>query len=265
MALVEPLYAASIMIDWLLGLLTPAQWDAWRGWLTTLGGLVALFVATSTYLRNGRIKREEQARLVYSKHTHVDLYEVGQTFSLKSPAADSGQVIEGAADVVMNPDSTSAERWLGLALQPLIQVRVVIHNGSKELIGPARLQVLNAGNGLIWEDFSIKVDAVGPETDYVVDAVWINSFHPGMPSLATTVIFRDASGQWWRRHRSEPIERVHDDPENSGPTAAERSRIRQQQSDQGVLEAERIQEPRPTAAVRLHRLLRRWKGKSPTP
>ena len=214
-------------------LLTPSQWiclgncmtsDKWeslRSWLATVGGLVALLIAANTYRRNVRIKREEQARLVYSKITHVAHHDPGATFPLLPNGARNGNGSPGV-QIVTNPDPDAEHKALGVALAPLNQATAIIHNGSKELIGPARVQMVNGGSGKVWDEFSISVAEVDPDSDYIVDFTWINEFHPGLPPLATTVIFRDASGQWWRRHRSEPIERVHDDPENEGRTATER-------------------------------------------
>jgi len=78
------------MIDWFLGLLAPAQWDTWRNWLATIEGLVAIGIATLTYRRNVKLKREEQSRLVYSKSTHVKNHPPGATFNLLPHGALTG-------------------------------------------------------------------------------------------------------------------------------------------------------------------------------
>jgi hypothetical protein len=46
-------------VDIFLGLWSPAQWDAWRNWIVAIGGLVALALATATYLRNGKLKNSQ--------------------------------------------------------------------------------------------------------------------------------------------------------------------------------------------------------------
>lgn len=252
------------MANWTLGVLTPVQWDSLRNWLTTIGGLVALLIAANTYRRNVRVKREEQARLVYTKVTHVEHHMPGATFPLLPNGARIGDACP-AVQIVVNTDPDAEHGSLGLALAPIIQATVSVHNGSKELIGPARVQMVNGGNDQVWDEFSIGVDAVEPETEYVVDFTWVNEFHPGQPSLATTLIFRDSSGQWWRRHRSEPIERVHDDPENLGPTAKERIAIRRYQQSIGISSEQQIAEPELSWLVRWHRSWRKVRGKSPTP
>jgi hypothetical protein len=252
------------MVDWLLALMTPSQWDAWRNWLATIGGLVALLLATNTYRRNGKIKREEQARLVYSKVTHVEMRARGTTFPLLMNGAQIGTATEGRAHV-MNPDPSAAEKRVGFALEPLLQATVIVHNGSKELIGPARIQMVHNGIGKVWDSFSQSVSTIGPESDFVFDMTWINEADPGFPPLGTTVIFRDASGQWWRRHLSEPVERVHDDPENYGLTPTERISARAQQKAQGIPEALQVKEPKVGVSVRWHRFWRVRRGKSATP
>jgi hypothetical protein len=188
--------------------LTAAEWDTLRNWLGTIGGVIALLIGASTYRRNVRIKREEQARLIYSKITHIDYHEPGTLCNLLPNEARIGNACAGIQIVI---DSDGDQKAKGFALAPLIQATATIHNGSKELIGPARIQIVNRGRKSTLDDFSINVGTVDPESNYAVDFKWINSDHPGQPSLGTTVIFRDASGQWWRRHLAEPIERVHDD------------------------------------------------------
>ena len=79
------------MVDWLFGLLTPTQWDALRNWLATVGGLIALLIAANTYRRNVRIKREEQARLVYSKIGSFAEHLPGERFDLLPNNAQAGK------------------------------------------------------------------------------------------------------------------------------------------------------------------------------
>lgn len=250
------------MIDSILGLMSPDQWEAWRGWLTTVGGLVALLIATNTYRRNGKIKREEQARLVYSRFTHVAHHEQGTSFELNANGAQIG-ILTPSVKTVANTGADGTAHHEGFALAPLIQTTVVIHNGSKELIGPARVQMVNSER--TWEEFSITAPSVEPETDYVVEFIWANEVHPAQAPLGTTVIFRDASGQWWRRYGAEPIEIVHADPENEGLTAVERAKTRELQALQGIAEELRVKEPELTWRVRWYRFGRQLRGKNPIP
>ena len=242
-------------------ILSPAEWDALRNWLGTIGGVVALLIASSTYRRNVRIKREEQARLVYSKATHQNFHTPGTFFELLPNDARIGSGSPGY-EIVVQVDKNGQQKAMGHALLPIIQVTAVIHNGSKELIGPARIQMVDKGFKRTWDEFSIKVGDVAPESDYVVNFTWINEHHPGQPALGTTVIFRDASAEWWRRHLTEPIEQVHNDPENSGPTPTERVGIRAQQIVMGV---DPMEEHKVTWRVHWNRFRRKCRGKSPLP
>jgi len=106
------------------------------------------------------------------------------------------------------------------------------------------------------------VGVVDPESDFFIDFVWPNADHPGQPALGTTLLFRDASGQWWRRYRAEPIEAVHDDPENDAATPAERAVWAANARAIGV---EPTPEPKVTLRARWHRLWRKRLGKSPIP
>lgn len=244
--------------DSFLGELTPAQWDSWRNWLATIGGLVALFIAANTYRRNVRIKREEQARLVYSRLTHVNFYGSGEYFAMLPNGAQLGTASGVQIAMPVDPSLKASN----LALAPVINVTAIVHNGSKELIGPVKVQMVNGGTDKIWADFSIQVDAIEPESDFVVDFVWPNEFDPGQPALATTLLFRDASGQWWRRHRAEPIERVHDDPENTLPSPAER---RSSAAFAISIGLQPTVDPKPTIRVRWQRFWRKRRGLTPIP
>ncbi|MCX2950877.1 hypothetical protein [Lentzea sp. NEAU-D7] len=241
--------------------MTAAAWELVRNWLGTIGTISALLIAAFTYRRNIKIKREEQARLVYSKITHVEYHEVGALVDVLPNGARIGNRLFHVA-MVPHPYPDEGKRIAWQATAPLLQATAVIHNGSKELIGPARIQLVNRGRKNTWDDFSIDVGVIDPESEYVVNFIWINEDHPGEPSLGTTVIFRDASGEWWRRHLAEPIEHVHNDPENSGPTPKERVSIREQQVGMGY---EPIKEPKVRWRVRWYRYWRKRRGKAPLP
>ena len=248
-------------IDMVLGALTPAQWDSWRNWVTAVGGLIALFIATSTYRRNVRIKREEQARLVYSKSTDVELRNPGDKFPVLPNGA---QVGTGSPGVRINTvPALGGKGWTSEAeaLTSLLQVTVVVHNGSKELIGPIRVELLVGGKRLLP---SLGIAEVEPDTNFVLDFTWVSPAGI-VPSLESTILFRDSSAQWWRRHRSQPIERVHNDPENVDLPAAERITARAAQKALGISEDKWVQEPKVPLAARWHRFWRKVRGKNPIP
>lgn len=231
---------------------------SWPEWITAVGTTAAFLVAAGSYSVSVKVRREAQARLVYSKMTDVSFHAAGEQFPILQHGARMGN---GSSAIRIVQDEHGNNVYLAVA--PVMRATVVVHNGSKELIGSARVQIVDVGLGVVRDDFSISIDAIDPESDHTVEFTWLNDHHPGFPSVGTTVIFRDASGQWWRRHRSEPIERVHADPENVGPTPAERAAIRTYQRLNGY--SPLIDEPRPTLRVIWHRTWRRMRGKNPLP
>jgi hypothetical protein len=248
------------MVDWFFGLLTPAQWDAWRNWLATIGGLAALLIAANTYRRNVRIKREEQARLIYSKFTHLVKQKPGDEYDMFPNGAKVRSTTTGEETIQHTDGPEFPQR--ARALTDVIWATAIIHNGSKELIGPARIQMYDRRTGKPWDDFSITVPEIEPESDTAVCFAWAEENHPGKLLLATTVIFRDSTAQWWRRHGAEPVERVHDDPENTGDTSVERARRLDHQKKKAVPPDKWVKEPVITLRVRWHRVWRKIRGKS---
>lgn len=115
------------IINWFIGLLSPLQWDAWRNWLATGGGLVALFVAVNTYRRNGTHKREEQARLVYTRISNIVFHKAGDEFGMLNHDAQVGTVDQSVQ--IVNPGESI--RPYHRAVAPTIRATVVVHNGSK--------------------------------------------------------------------------------------------------------------------------------------
>lgn len=255
------------MFEWLSAQVTPEQWEALRNWLATLGGLAALLIATNTYRRNVKGKREEQARLVYAKVIDFKGSHAPGT-DLMSPLSN-GARLGVSPSIKRKPIPPGTGSGIQLLMpkwettEPAVEVTIALHNGSKELIGPARVQLID--NDVMIDVYSAQIEAIDPESEFVVHFIVPNPHHPGVNVFQPTVIFRDASGQWWRRHRSEPIERVHKDPENKGPTAVERIAVRESQRTMGVPQDLWIEEPKLTLVVRWHRLWRLVRGKPALP
>ncbi|MFJ6950885.1 hypothetical protein [Micromonospora aurantiaca (nom. illeg.)] len=220
---------------------------------------MAFMVAAISYWRSTQIRREEQARLVYSKHIAQNFHEPGTEFEMLASGARIGKAV-GGIELMQSTSPNETARYR--ALVPVIQLTAAIHNGSKELIGPAKIQVVNTGRKKLYSSFSLVVDAVDPESDHTVEFVWPNVDHPGQPGLGTTLIFRDASGRWWRRHVAQPIEAVHDDPENDAYAPTERANAAARARAMGV---EPSPEPKVSLRVRWHRFWRKRRGRSPIP
>jgi hypothetical protein len=231
----------------------------WPTWISAVVTSFALMVAALSYARSVKTHREAQARLVYSKVTDISEHQPGTMFELLPNDAKIGCGAEGASIVL--PTAPDAEAQF-LALAPVIQLTVVIHNGSKELIGPAKVQIFNHGLKKVHDTRSVIVGAIEPESDYIVSFTIQNAHHPGSPSLGTTLIFRDASGQWWRRLAAEQIEAVHNDPENSTYTRTELDSFA---ANARAMGGEPTPVPKLPWKVRWHRFWRARRGKSPLP
>lgn len=232
---------------------------SWPDWIAATFTSLAFVVAALSYRRSVKVRRQAQARLVYSKMIDHRDHAAGALLDILPNEARIGNGTDAVSIVFPQSPEEQAKH---LALVPVCEVTAVIHNGSQELIGPAKVQVVNRGRRAIYDDFCVIVGAVDPDSEYPVVFTFPNLDHPSSPSLGTTVIFRDASGQWWRRHESEPMEAVHDDPENANYTPAEREVWAQNARAMGM---EPSPEPRVGLSVRWHRAWRKRRGKSPIP
>ena len=237
---------------------------SWPNWVQAGFTSLAVIVAALSYWRSVQVRREAQARLVYSQVSELGFHDAGERLDLLPDGAKIG-VPGGGTHFVLPSNGDDAHL---LTVQPVAQLTAVIHNGSKELIGPAKLQVVryfSRGRGKTYEtyqDFAALIDVIPPESEYEVAFTFPNEAQPGQPSLSTTLLFRDASGQWWRRFRAEPIEAVHDDPENDEATPAERATYAANARAAGYSPTPELTVPLRT---RWHRLMRRARGKSPIP
>lgn len=238
--------------------------ESTRSWITAAAATVGAGIALVTYVRNSKVRREEQARLVYAKITDIRLYAEGELYEMLPNGSQQGVGNAPWSPVAHAPDGTPIRPVIhAIALAPIMQSTVIVHNGSKELIGPLKIQIVNTGLQQRMDDFSAIINAVEPESDAAITFTWINSVAPGLPGIAPTLLFRDSSGQWWRRTNVDKVQRVHNDPENTSPTPAELARAAQNAEKLGI-------QPQPDNAkipmeVKLHRLLRKFRGKDPLP
>lgn len=221
-----------------------------------VGTSLAFIVAAVSYLRDVGLKKEAQARLVYSKLVDLSFHEAGEPLAALQPGVTMGILAVQATRTYAGGTACIVPST------PVVRVTASIRNRSDELIGPAKLQIVNTGRKVIFESFAGSVGSVDPQSDMLIDFVFPNTEHPNQPSIGTTVIFRDASGAWWRRHLAEPIESVHDDPENSAPTPTERAQYAENARAMGIT-------PRPPLAIPLRvkyrRAIRARRGKSAIP
>jgi len=202
-------------VDVVLGLLTPEQWDALRNTITAVGGLIALFIGVSTYRRNVKLKREEQARLVYATLNSVKYVEEGVAIHLHAsgiPHSFRGITLETKRNQFSKLDDE-------LTTTPILIANLVVHNGSKELIGVSNLQLVNLDRSFIYPVRGI-VPFVSPESYMTIEVMTPRSSEETSLRLGATIAFSDASGQWWRRHLTQPVRAIHADPGNEMAVAA---------------------------------------------
>ncbi len=246
-------------IDWLLGQLTPAQWDAWRNWLGGIVGLIALWIAVLTYRRNVRIKREEQARLIYAEATQISHHPAG------FPVANMNRLPHGATMGVGGKSVPGIDPRDGQPGDVLpnaeLQVTVTVFNESKEVVGPIRMQIVDPMRGTLHRYPSLEIQSIRPGESFIgeirIDAVdqW--------SSAAPSIVFRDAAGEWWRRTVFEPVEHIHDDPANFPWNSPNRGPSARTSGKVWALDDKVAYRPR--LSTLWHRLWRRARGKRPIP
>lgn len=241
-----------------MGFLDEVSAGSWPDWFAAIGTSSAFLVAGVSYRRDVKRRRESQARLVYANVLHHVDHVPGDAFPILAHDARIGGGNAAVQYVHRGPGDSDY-----IALEPLSALTVAVHNGSDELIWPARVRAFELRRPP--HDFVVSAGPVEPHSEYVVELLCRNVHHPGSPSLGVTVIFRDSSGRWWKRSQWEPIERVHDDPESAY------TREQQQQAHLTALALGLIDQlPEPKAEkvpfrLRWHRLMRRMRGKDPIP
>ena len=186
----------------LIGLLSAEQWDAWRSWLATIGGLVALVVAVATYSRNAKLKREEAARLVYAVEKGTVTYLKGATFEIEL----------GRNDILHAPGELEVEyaedgKTLKIkANEQMVRTTLVIYNGSKERMSPVYPHAFSrSADARIAE--APPIENLDPEGTATAEVLFAEP-PEGRPEVGVSLVFRDSSGRWWRRHLDGPLRRA---------------------------------------------------------
>src|SRR3954447_13449809 len=141
---------------------------SWPDWIAATFTSLAFVVAAVSYRRSVQVRREAQARLVYSKIQHIEFREAGEHFDLLPHGAQAGNGTNGVVIITPAVKAGVTPRSELLALVPVIEVTAVIHNGSDELVGPAKIQMVNVGRKQIYDTFSIMAGMIEPGTDHIV-------------------------------------------------------------------------------------------------
>lgn len=219
---------------------------------------MAFLVAALAYRQSVHLRKESQARLVYAKITHITEFMQGETLD---PLPNGARIGNGSTAVAYLPDASGGST--PIATRPGLQATVKVHNGSAELISPIKVQIVDLGLNKIIDDTCIVTGGpVEPGSDYVVSFTVANSHYPGSPSIGAKLLFRDASGRWWSRYLMDPVEEVHNDPENFTYTAAERAGFAANALSMGLTPSP---EPKVLWPVRLQRFRRKIQGRPPIP
>lgn len=239
--------------------LTSPAWDGLRNWMGTVGGVVALLIAALTYRRNIKLKREEQARLVYAEATRISRHEAG--IRLDNIPSLQGGATQGAGGEGLGQIDEQGNRF-GVLPTAQLQVTITVLNESKEIIGPVRIEiidpmtgVLNRNPHLVFRSVRPGQSAIGELRIRAVDA-W--------SSAAPSIVFRDAGGEWWRRTAVEPVERIHDDPANFAWNDPNRGPSRRKVTG-NVWAVSEGADNKVRLSTRWHRFWRGRAGKTPIP
>lgn len=193
-SMLEPL---ALWLDETLGLLTPAPWDAWRNWLATIGGLLALFVTIRTYRRNVQLKNEEQARKVYAEIVEVGDGKQGAKIRQKDRRIE----VDAAVGLW---ERITPELWEVKASVPWRHYKHAVTNGSDEIIGPVTFTEQH-----VYDDGTHKVVSSTLMVLKPGDRAEFQSIVPGSsiaaPRSLFLVTFRDSGGRWWDREGTEAV------------------------------------------------------------
>lgn len=167
---------------------------SWPDWLAAICTAAAALVAAFSYRHSVRLRREAQARLVYSRLA-----------SYRTLAGNVSVVRPGAFIISASAQELIATRQGLHTLQRVSKVDVHVHNDSAELIGPYRIQTrLKNGH----EIHAMAADVLRP--NHI--ATWSIYFAPldadDISAFDVVLQFRDASSRWWQRHSLGPIRPV---------------------------------------------------------
>jgi hypothetical protein len=241
--------------DSFVGFVEKVGAGSWPEWVAAIGTSVALLVAALTYASDARARRQAQARLVYAKVASSESVPADRAFKDLSRAT----ITHG--DVSMDAYADRYGNTVLKATAPFVLVVVEVHNRSQELIGPTTIRARDLRSGKPW-GFQLPIGYVEPGAVEVAELYCSNPLSPASPSMGVDVRFRDASGRWWKRVGHDPIEEIHDDPENVGMGSAERAKARRLTEKVGI---PTVPERKPSVRVWMHRVGRGLRGKEPIP
>ena len=152
-----------------------------------------------------QVRREAQARLIYSTTLVLGQIAPGDPVYTDGDVAFPGGLAR----------SDGRSGWVGQAIG--LTVKITLHNGSDELIGPFSIGVYDyEGDEVPGGNMrTARRDPLLPsETSSM--SFGVETAHKRGNLLRGDIIFRDSSGQVWRRRGAEPIEEYDGDPPWNG-------------------------------------------------
>ena len=177
------------------------DWGNVPGWTSAGVTSIAAAVAAVTFWRNERVRRQAQARLVYATVDRLQRFR-------------DEEMIPGAEDLLMQgyltPTSGASGRdWPDgyIADGDWARAEVKVHNLSDELVSRwgVVLRDVQAGDVYGLADH-VHGHAVPGGVTTRVYLFPLEEWVPG--DAEVTLYFRDASGQWWERHETDPIRKA---------------------------------------------------------
>lgn len=173
-------------------------------WIGAIGTALGFAVAAGGYLWSVLRTRKAQARRVYAHIEKAELREAGSVDQTLDTQLEAGIIVrvhpESVSDYVGSPDGPM-RRYLNNAIRLVVK----IHNGSDEIMGPMRVELVDQAASQLFDFPTIPVGRVEPGDSVFVLLVLQDTWRPRVPKLRPRIVFRDSSGKWWHRYDSEPV------------------------------------------------------------
>jgi hypothetical protein len=168
-------------------------------------------ITLAAYEADVKQRSEAQARFVYSTTLVLGQIAPGQPVYTDGDVAFPGGLAH----------ADSSGGWIGGAEG--LTVKITLHNGSDELIGPFSIGVYDYESGKTagGNMRMARRDPILPGETYST-SFGVATRHSRGHLLRGDIIFRDSSGTAWRRRGAEPIEEYTDDMPWNGLTGVNR-------------------------------------------
>lgn len=202
--------------------MTSLDWGSVPEWVAAVAAVLAVvFAAISVFLTTRAVRSSREANQVALAAYKADMKQrrEAQARFVSSTAVILGQITPGQpvytdGDVVFPGGIAEHDHngnWIGRANG--LVVKITLHNGSDELIGPFSIGVYDYELDETTAN-STRVssrDPLLPGESYST-SIGVATEHGRGHLLRGDIVFRDSSGEVWRRRGAEPIEELEDQP-----------------------------------------------------